>query len=816
MQREYLVPRMSLSGHGLRQSARTLAKHPGFACIAILSLALAIALNTTMYSVLDAMINPRIDAREPERLFGVTYFGDYRRRLPAGAVESALLSDTAAFEAVTGYRFYVGGIVEHGARYHEAWAWLVKPNYFGVLGTHARAGRLFAPGDELASTPVVIVSDRLAAQLFTSEEQPVGARVDIEGNPFIIIGIVGRNAGFTGLSADAFVVASPGRDAKAPFNIIRLRAAGDSVVVRGQFKVLAARLAAAAGDATKDSRFAFKSFAEKQFHIRGFHYALIGAVFAVLLVACANLANLQLARGIGRARELALRAALGASRAQIIQGLLAESALLAVAGLALGLVLTYWSIGVVGASIPPTIAEYVVEPQTSWRMLVFAVLASVLCLLFVGLVPAIQVSRVDPNELLKAGAGTGMHRQNRRRYGVMIVAQIALSLALLSGASLVLRTAWRVAHRNFGFDAKPLVKGYALVGHKGDVIHVADVAADVVTRARAIDGVAEAAVVQQRGVVHSAVTVDDASGTQREIAAPLWGYSVVTPGYLRTYAKPIVQGRDFQEGEQDLPSVIVDRETAKYLWPGVSPIGRLIKFGDFPSKEPWSRVVGVVGSITDADALEREDPTKRRASRLGAVYRVFTRSDTVFLARGNGYYLSVVARARRNPEAIVVKMRRLLIELGGVGRANAGSMEDQLGFTYDKTRHDFVAAIFTTFALLGLGLAAMGVYGIVSHSVAERRRELGVRIALGATSRDILRAVLREGNVLALAGVALGLYLTKRTVLWLSVFYGEDDQHDAHIFALMAAILFAVTVIAALVPAWRATRVDPVESLRND
>jgi ABC-type antimicrobial peptide transport system permease subunit len=259
--------------------------------------------------------------------------------------------------------------------------------------------------------------------------------------------------------------------------------------------------------------------------------------------------------------------------------------------------------------------------------------------------------------------------------------------------------------------------------------------------------------------------------------------------------------------------VIIDAPTAKFLWGNnQDPIGRVIKFGPKDADLPWLRVIGVIKDPRDSSVIRQMDYTT--GYRLGGVYRVIAPEDTA--SQIDGWSMSVRIRVRGNTELAAVRLQRDLRTLRSVDRPGVVPLTDEMGIDRQRTQQDFVSSLFTTFALLGLCLVGIGVYGIVSHSVVERKRELAVRISFGATARDILRAVLREGNALILAGVAIGLLLTKYTVWWLDRFMEENDGYNALLFAIIAAGLFAIAVFAAFVPAWRATRIDPVEALRSE
>jgi putative ABC transport system permease protein len=787
----------------------------------VLSLALAIALNTTMYSVIDALVNPKLEVKDPERLYWLTIWGDYKNRVDESTRAALLRTGFNTYESITLYTGASGAsrrvAAEHGRNYAQASVAVVAPNFFSVLGARPISGRAFLDSDVGAESQPVVITDALADALFRDGESPIGQRIDLDGNPTPVIGVVSRAAHLPEREADVFRLPPPGTPLSSiQSNVVRLQTGVSAAVADKQLHVLSARFAAQLGVLPKDVWFQLSPMKLPQFRFRNFHWALIAAVVAVLLVACANLANLQLARGIGRSRELALRAALGASRADIVAQLVLESSMLAGAGLVLGTVMTYWGVQLLSSRIPPSVASYIVAPETNWRVLVFAILASVVCVMLVGLVPAIRVSRVDPNDLLKTGAGTGASRKNRREYGMMVIAEIGLSLALLSGAAVVVRSAIRLNAIDVGYDVTPLSSAWmrlTAVQHDSTIRYSA-LLNQLASRTRSAPDVADATAYLNFGLENHSVTVYGKDGAPHVTGAPMAQYKAVSASYLHTYGLRIVRGRDFLEGFPSEPEVIVDQKTADALWHGADPIGERIKLGDARSSRPWVRVVGVTGGFQDPARVVTSRASGVKSSPLGAIYYLPGARDSVVVSANRSLIALIVARSRVDHERMPITLKRHLAQMAPMRVLMTGRLNEEIW--RERASHDFVAAMFSTFAALAIGLAALGIYGIVTHSVAERKRELGVRIALGATSRDILRAVLREGNVLALSGVAVGLLCTKYTAGWLLAFSREDDQYDAPLFAAMALILFIIAVIAALIPAMRATRIDAVESLRSE
>ncbi len=789
---------------------RSLRKQRSYVAVVVLSLALGIALNTTMYGVLDALLHPRIDIVHPENLYWIRFYGDYKFRVDNRQRDSAIATGMHSYEAITRYEpGFRNQLLERGQNLTEGPIANVAPNYFEMLGARPIAGRLFLASDETSEARPVVIGERLVSALFPKSESPIGATILIDREPHTVIGVV---SDATNLPNNYNVVwrIAPLNPRYMYIRLIRLRAGATPADAGRELAVIANRIAAQSAESPNAVAFRFHQAADPEFQFKAFHFALIAAVVSVLLVACANLANIQLARGIGRRRELALRAALGASRRGLIAQLTTEATVLAVAGLALGLLFTYWGARGLAALIPPSVGTYVVQPSMSWRVLGFALAATAFCVLAIGAAPAIPVSKADPNDLLKSGAGTGSTKRNRRHYGWLVALEISLALALSSAAVVTVRMSTLLDGYWQGYDPRMLAVGYlAPKLPRGTVVRYSELLDWSTTRVRAVPGVESAAAWTYIGVENNAVSVDDAGSGVREFPAPMAQASVVSPAYLRTMKLPIVAGRDFMDGERDHSAVIVDEQTARVLWPNQNPVGSLIKLGDRKSNAPYVRVVGVVGEQT---GFERT--TNRRGmpvvSALGKIYYLPGPSDST-VVKQRPPLTSFVARAQRSAEELQVSLRRELFALGGM---SIETMDASMGLTRSRQSAEFTAGMFVLFAALGVGLAAFGVYGVVAHSVAERRRELGVRIALGATNRDVVRAVLRESLVVALAGAAGGLFATKLSLPLLASMIRGDDFFNAPLFAAVAAVLVATAAGTAFVPAWRATKIDPTESIR--
>ncbi|CAN5115436.1 ABC transporter permease [soil metagenome] len=800
----------------VRIATRTLVRHPTFAITATLALALAIAVNTTMFSVLDAMINPKIGASHPEELYSMRYFGFYGRRW--SSPDLALAAGGKMFSAYTSGSYYFGGgLVERGDVVRRAEVMIIRANFFSFLGVSALEGTLAPPVDPVQAAATMVISDRLRAEIFREGESPVGQSLVVDGTSLRIIGVARYYGAVSALNQDIWVFPAPNRTLTS--NLIRLRPGVTLQDAERELNLFASRIALGENEQTKDARFALKPIGQ-QFEAQRFHYALIGAGIAVLLVACTNLANLQLARGIGRASELALRSALGASRRQIVVQLMIESGVLTIGALLLALVFAIGGNAMIHATIPPHIGQYVVEPQTSWRMVVFASITAALSLVIVGLAPAIHVSRVDINSLLKSRAGTGAHRANQRTYGGLVIAQIALTLPLVCAAVLLSRSAVHMSspeyrmREQFGYNTTPLIVASLILPPSPDAATpIAELSGSIISMARAIPGVADAAIELGRGFHNNSLSVDDNDGAVRDIPNAAMSYKLVSPSYFRTMGMPIERGKGFDEGGHAEPLIVMDRGTGWFLWPRSAPIGRVMKLAESHYDAPWIKVVGIVGDSLSEDA--RDIRRVLDTLRVNNVYRVMMLSDSEAPSK-YGSFIKMYVRAPKDQQHVASALRRRLRGMASTRPPQVELFDDYQGIPQRTAVLKFIASLFATFGVLALGLSALGVYGIVAQSVTDRKREVAVRIALGATPKNIVRALIREGNVLVLAGVAIGLYMTKETIGWLGEFLGEVDLTNALLFGLLCIALFSAMVLSAFVPAFKATKLDPMEVLRAE
>ena len=783
----------------------------------VLSLSMAIALNTTMYSMLDAMLHPRLDIVHPEQIWWVKMFGDNHWKVDeatrARAVSDGLRSATSS----TSYQLGFGTrqLVEYGSVTREADEAIVAPNFFDFIGARPRFGRLFLPGDSLSEIAVVI-RESMAREMFIDPLRAVGRTVLLNKEPHVIIGVASDFARFPGeRRPDVWMLGRSIAPRSMFVRLVRLRAGVTRQQAESELAAIASHLDQEGGYAPGEVAFRVVAAAPPQFQLKGFHQGMVFSVLAVLLVACANLANIQLARGIARRRELALRSALGATRGRLVRLLLLESALLGAAGLALGLVLTYWGAQTLRASIPKAIGEMIVEPQWSWRVLLAALVATSLCIVLIGLLPALTVSRLDPAELIKSGHGTGATRGNRRRYGILVAFEIGLALALLSGATVTVRTALIVSGIGMGFDPKPVAVGYInYLGDSGRKVATGAVLQMLSDRLAHVDGVSQATVSTYRWLREGRLTYTDGTGTH-EYEQRAYGVTVVTSSYMKVFGFPILAGRDFAAGVPDEGEIIVDKQTAQEVWGSANPVGQQVKLGAARTDAPYFWVIGVIGEDPRFNS-QGFSPQAGRSRRLRGIYYLPSRRDSSTYGKGSVGFAFSARAASGDATRLPLDIRNAMRGSGDARVQNVQTVDNYYGYSSARASLRFIAWLFSLFGVFGVGLAAFGVYGVVAHSVAERRREMGVRLAMGANAAHILHALLRENVAVALWGIAFGLLATKYGVQLLDAFAWPGDLYNPLLFAATGLAMFVTVVLSAWVPARRATRIDPAESLRPE
>lgn len=776
--------------------------------LVVLSIALAIAVNSTVVSLLEALLYPKMDMAAPDRLYWVNFYGDFRHRLTAVRRDSVLLSHGAGFTVATlqwGARN--AAVLENGERLTPVTSASVGPDFFEVAGITPLLGRVLAAQDTSANPPAVVLSQPAASELFGSVS-PIDQLISYAGRPRRVVGVLGDRADFPNSTTGVWTLRRELPETNYD-RVLRIRAGYTRRDVELSLDTAAREVAAIVDEAPSLVSFRLRPAVTTQFRYQNFHYAIAVACLALLLIACANAANLELGRAIGRRRELAIRSALGASPFTLICEVLKEEALIAAVAAGVALALTYAASRIVYTLVPANIGEFVVEPHVGYRVVTFAAIIAVVATLLVGCAPALSAAGADPQDALKDAAGTG--KSHRRYYAVLVAVQLGLAIALCCGGVVMLRATIAVDAQPLGFDVTNRITGSLTQ----DKMSTAREGMEELKRHLAsVPGVASAAVTLLVPVRNHSVTVDDSLGALVEVPAPLVHYLVVTPGYFETLGIAVASGGGFASAITDESQVVLDGKSAGRLWPGRDPIGQRLKLGAPSSNLPFARVVGVIADVRDSTKRNLFGPPPPEHT-VGGIYYLLGRTDPLANTPDSYRVYGFVARADGDAPRTVLAIKRALVRVDNAAGSRVELMDDELAISRERASRRFLMQLFAFFALCGVALCGIAVVSVSMRSVMERRRELAVRRALGAQTHHILHAVLREMLPVALLGVAFGLALTKYAIPLFGSHALSDDRFNAPLFAVTSVLVLAAISTCLAVPAFRATRVPTGEALRS-
>ncbi len=800
----------------VRYGLRTLRRSPAFALVSLVTLALAIGVNTAVFSVTRAVLLSPLPYAVPSRLVHI-YGGDRRTGVSTYPFSPADFVDFRAqqttFSGLAAAQGYTGTWVPDRGDPEIVSGILVTANMFAVLGVPARYGHTFVSGDDEAGRDMkVVLTDRFWRRAFGGDSTIVGRRISLSGTPYTVIGVMPR--GFTlGWNEDLFLpltlsadLADPVRARKQHYLHVFGRLAPNITLntARADLATIAQRLEAAYPDANTGRTVALVSLRDDMTGSMQRPLVLLQlAALMVLLIACANLANLTLSRALGRRRELAVRAALGAGRRRLAGQLLAESLLLAAAGGVLGVV-----VALVGTrallTVNPDALPAMFHAAIDGRVLLFSLALAVLTGVLFGLAPALGVARTDLHDSLKEGgrgASGGRGRERLRRS--LAIAQIALAAMLLVGSGLLLRSFSNLIHGRIGFAPDHVLTAQLrAAGERYDSAAAVNRFYESVLRDLAaqpgVIAAGAATMLPTQGSVGTSLRI--VGEPVDEAHLPDLGYIAVRGAYFAAMRIPLMAGRLFDSADRpDGPPVaLINQTAARRFFPRGDAVGRRIRIGPDPHSTPIT-IVGVVGDIRDEG--------------LGVPPRPTLFADHTQQAWDRS--MSLVVRTAGDPRSIEPSLRQAVHAADPLlAVRNVMPLEDVLGASLAARR--FSLGLVSCFAAIALLLAAVGVYGVLSYGVSARTREFGVRMALGATSRDVLLLVLRQGLGWSLFGLALGLVgAVSAGRLVAGLLYGVGAV-DAPTYGLVAVGLLVVVAVACAVPAWRAARVDPLTSMRAD
>ncbi len=794
----------------LRFGARTLLKRPGFTLVAVVTLALGIGANTAIFSVVNGVLLKPLPLREAERLVLVY---ETTPTQPRSYVSVPNLEDyragTRSFESFATYVPQSVNLTGGGEPERVIGAFLPS-SFFKTVGVEPALGRAFRPEDDAAGAGrVTVLGHGMWQRRFGADPSAVGKSLVLNGEPYEVIGVMPEGFGYPVSSPDVLLPAQkwPNYEvARAAHNcwvVGRLRPGVTREAAEEELRVVARRLEEAYPEDNRGRGIEVVGLHESVVEdIRPALLVLLCAVGFILLIACANIANLLLARGAARQKEMALRSALGASRARLLRQLLTETLLLALAGGAAGILLAQWGVDALLALNPAELPA----PQgvrLDARVLAFSLGLSALAGFIFGVVPALQLSKADVGSALKEGGrGAGEGAQRTRLRGAFVVSQVALSLVLLVGAGLLINSFYRLLNVSPGFDTRNLLTmEYRLPRNRyPERAQQWRFHREVAERVARVPGVESAAIV--RGLPFSGNGGSVTYALPERPAPPLGQEpkaleNAIDPNYLRTVGLPLLRGRNFDERDtlEAAPVVLVNRMMAEQLWPGADPLGKQLQLLE---AKVTASVVGVVGDAKQYNIGEPQRPQ---------VYTPYAQNPHIFG--------TLVVRSRVEPLGLARSVKEAVWSVDPEQPVwKVRTLEQLLSVNVADRR--FVLWLMTCFAGLAVLLTALGIYGVVSYTVAQRTHEIGVRMALGAERRDVLRLVLGRGMRLALAGVGAGLVAAFAvTRLMSGLLYGVSAA-DPLTYAAVALLLAFVALVACYIPARRATRVDPLVALRYE
>ena len=816
------------SAKDLRYGARMLLNSRGFTAVAVLSLSLGIGVNTTIFSVVNAVLLRPMAVQEPERLvevylsdsdgypYATMSYPDYRDFREQNEVLSGIVCSEVTF-----YHFSRDDLTE------MVFGDAVTGNYFEVLGVAAALGRTFLPEDDApGAQPVAILGYGFWKKRFGGDPDVIGKRIKLNGQVFTMIGVAPES--FTGTiplySPDIWttmamqtVIGLQGPDPEAlekrgHRSLLakgRLQPGTTAEEAEAQLNTIAARLGKEYPETNEGRKVSVVPTSDVRIHpfvdkaVTPVALLLMVVVGMVLLIACANVANMLLAKASVRRKEIAVRLAVGASRMRLLSQLLTESVMLAFIGGALGLLLAHWSVHLILAFQPPLPMSIALDLGVDGRVLLFTLLVSLATGVMFGLAPAFQATRQDLVSALKddvSRAGTRSRRFGLRN--ILVVAQVSVSLVLLIGAGLFLRSVRNANAIDPGFETRDIAiftTNLDMLGYskeRGTQFYV-----QAVERLSSLPGVVSAAIAEK---IPCGISVSIQGFVIEGVEPPpdddSYDIDVTTvgPGYFRTMGIPLLSGRDFAltDTKESPPVVIVSETMARRFWPGENPIGKRIRYpGD---DTEWFHVIGV----------HRDHKVRT----VGEDYRPYVH---FAYHQDPESFQTLVIRTKGDPAPIMETFHRELLALEpDIVFVDKRTMEENLALTLFPVRVG--ATLLSVFGFLALGMAAVGLYGVIAYSVSRRTHEFGLRMALGAGRSDVLKLVVRQGMGLVAVGILLGL-AGAVGVTWVlsSILYGISAL-DPAAFGGTSLLLAGAAFLANYLPARRAARVAPMEALRYE
>jgi len=803
-------------GQDLRYGLRTLIKNPGFTIVAVIALALGIGANSAIFSVVNAVLLRPLPYKNPDQLVVIwenaTHLG-FPKDTPSPAnfldwrQQSSLFEGMAAF-AERSFNLTGAGEPERldGRR--------VSANLFEMLGVKPIVGRTFVPQEDQPGAKVVLLNESLWKRRFGGDPGVIGRAVNLNGEPYTVVGVLPqtvrlptpgnwRDQVWVPLAFPSEEAAS--RGAHYLEVIARMKTGMTLPKAQAEMDTIAARLAQQYPDFNARRGAVVTPLHEEIVgKMKSPLLILLGAVAFVLLIACANVANLLLARAAVRQKEIALRLALGANRARLTKQLLVESVLLSLVGGLVGLGLAYFGLNVLTRFIPQDVAQADTITIDA-KVLLFTLAVAVITGLIFGLAPATQASHFNLNETLKEGGrDSGAGVRGKRLRNSLVIAEVATSFILLVGAGLLINSFVHLRTLDPGFRADHLLALNVDLSEVKypDTQRRTAFFEEVTRRVRTLPGVQSVAVAGNLPFTYNGDSTLIAVEGIPDPPIDQWPdviYRTVGPGYLATMGIPLVRGRDFNDQDtlDTTPVVVISEKTAKRYWPNEDPIGKRLKTGATASDVPWRTVIGLVKDVRQNDFIAEP--------KMQMYFSYRQVKDLVANA--------LVVRTSVDPLSLATSVRNTIWAVDkDQPVANIDAMEHIVAGAVARQR--FSMLLLAIFAGLALVLAAVGIYGVMSYSVAQQTREIGIRIALGAQRGDVLRMTVKEGLKLVGVGLLIGLISAfVLTRVMESLLFGISAT-DPVTFGIICVVLLIVATLASYIPALRAATVDPMVALR--
>jgi predicted permease len=802
--------------HDLRHGARLLRRNPGFTFIAVLTLALGIGANTAIFSLVNGILLRPLPYSHPEQLIGVTGF--YPKGALAALRERSQTMDVAGY--VEGYQFNLTGLGEP-VRLNGT---LVSAELFSVLGADAAIGRTFHTGEDLAGqNNFVILSQSLWQRRFASDPNIIGHSINLEGVPRQIVGIMPRDFRFPSPQSDVWIpLEMDSRNTSTYWAgdfmpvIGRLRPGATTQQAAAEIRLLQSQLLALFPWPMPKSWNANVSAVSLQTglvsDVRARLLILLVAVALVLLIACANVANLTLSRASVREKEIAIRASMGAARLRIVRQLITETVLLAAIGGVLGLFFAGIGLSLLKSALPadtPRLTDVAID----WRVLLFTAVLVVFTGIVSGIAPAFQSARAELTESLKAGSRGATLSTSRRVRSILVIGELALAVLLVSGAGLLIRSLYALSHVDPGFRSDNVLTARVTPNESfcSEPGRCFSFYHDLLGGVRALPGISDAVLVStlplDGRVSKRSADVEDYRPTNDK-PAPLFWLNAVSPAYFRTMRISLLRGREFTEADAtgNPRTAIISAETARRFWPGQDAVGKHLRF---IGQQDWCTIVGVVSDVRGYN-LRQNIPEFMD----GLIYVPYGPGATLEDGSVPAEMTLVIRSASAAPQ-LEQSLRNLASSLNP--EAPVSELKSMPTILTDATSAPrSITSLFGAFAALALVLGVIGIYGVISFFVGQRTREIGIRMALGAQRRDVLKLVVNEGLSLILAGIVAGLAAAFALTRFLGTLLYGVSATDPVDFAAVAALFSLVALAACYIPARRAMRVDPLVALRYE